>query len=78
MKAYEGVDVEIHILSISALAGGVVSFTPRPLYPGERVPGTHWIEGRVDPRAGLDDVEEKKFLTLTGLELRPLGRPARS
>jgi hypothetical protein len=32
----------------------------------------------VDPRAGLDDVEERKFLILPGLELRPLGRPARS
>jgi hypothetical protein len=30
----------------------------------------------VGPRAGLDAVEEKKFLTLPGLELRPLGRPA--
>jgi hypothetical protein len=25
----------------------------------------------VVPRAGLDDVEKRKFLTLTGLELRP-------
>jgi hypothetical protein len=32
----------------------------------------------LDPRAGLDDVEKKKFLTLPGLELRSLGRPARS
>jgi hypothetical protein len=32
----------------------------------------------VDPRAGLDDVEKRKFLTLSGLELRPLGRPART
>jgi hypothetical protein len=32
----------------------------------------------VGPRAGLDDVEKRKFLTLLGLELRPLGRPARS
>jgi hypothetical protein len=32
----------------------------------------------VDPRAGLDDMEKKKFLTLPGLELRLLGRPARS
>jgi hypothetical protein len=24
----------------------------------------------VDPRAGLDDVEKRKFLTLLGLELR--------
>jgi hypothetical protein len=32
----------------------------------------------VDLRVGLDDVEKKKFLTLTGLEFRPLGRPVRS
>jgi hypothetical protein len=32
----------------------------------------------VDPRTGLDDLEKRKFLTLQGLELRPLGRPARS
>jgi hypothetical protein len=28
----------------------------------------------VGPRAGLDDIEKRKFLTLPGLELRPLGR----
>jgi hypothetical protein len=28
------------------------------------------------PTAGLDDVEKRKFLTLLGLELRPLGCPA--
>jgi hypothetical protein len=32
----------------------------------------------VAPRAGLDDVEKRKFLTILGLELRLLGRPARS
>jgi hypothetical protein len=32
----------------------------------------------VDPRAGLDDMKKRKFLTLPGLELRLLGRPARS
>jgi hypothetical protein len=30
------------------------------------------------PRAGLDNVEKRKFLTLPGLELRLLGLPARS
>jgi hypothetical protein len=30
------------------------------------------------PRAGLDDVEKRKFLTLQGLEFRPLSRPASS
>jgi hypothetical protein len=32
----------------------------------------------MDPRAGLDDVEKRKFLTLPGLEFRPPGRPASS
>jgi hypothetical protein len=32
----------------------------------------------VDPRAGLDDFEKRKFLNLSGVELRPFGRPARS
>jgi hypothetical protein len=32
----------------------------------------------VVPRTGLDVVEKRKFLTLPVLELRPLGRPARS
>ena len=31
----------------------VVNATPRPLYPRER-PGTHFIGGWVDPRAGLN------------------------
>jgi hypothetical protein len=32
----------------------------------------------VDPRAGLGIMEKRKFLTLLGLQLRPLGHPARS
>jgi hypothetical protein len=40
---------------------------------GKESRSTHWIGG---PRTGLDDVEKRKFLTLPGLELRPLGRPA--
>jgi hypothetical protein len=51
--------------------------SPAALPSEERAPGTHSIGGWVDPRAGLDDVEEK-FLTLPGLQLRPLGRPAHS
>jgi hypothetical protein len=48
------------------------------LPPGKQPPGTHWIGGWVGPRAGVDDMEKRKFLTLPGLELWPLGRPARS
>jgi hypothetical protein len=32
----------------------------------------------VDPRASLDDLEERKFLTLSVLELRPVRRRSRS
>jgi hypothetical protein len=32
----------------------------------------------VHPRAGLDNVEKRKFLPLLGLEVRPLSRPSRS
>jgi hypothetical protein len=62
-----------------ALAGGEWSAS-RPCHftPREKAPGTHWIGGWVGPRAGLDDLEKRKFLTLPGLELRPLSRPARS
>jgi hypothetical protein len=54
----------------------VVSFTPQPLYPrgnSSRYP----LDRRLDPRTGLNDMEKRNFLTLPGLELRPLCRPAR-
>jgi hypothetical protein len=79
MKAYGGVGVQIHIFLNSALAGGECSASiPGRFTPGERTLSTHWIGGWVDPRTGLDDVEKRKFVTLPGLELRPLGRPTRS
>jgi hypothetical protein len=78
MKAYGGVDVYIHIFLTSALAGGEWSPSrPGRFTPTERAPGTHWIRGWVDPRAGPDDVQKRKFLTLAVLELRPFGSPAR-
>jgi hypothetical protein len=56
----------------------VVSFTPLPLYPRGKSPGTHWIGRWTDLRDGLDDMEKLKYLTSLGLELWPLGQPARS
>jgi hypothetical protein len=76
MKAYGGVGVQSHIIFTLTLAGGAWStsrsgrFTPPP--------GTYRIGGWVNHRAGLDNVEKRKFLTPPGLELRRLGRPARS
>jgi hypothetical protein len=65
-------------LSTSALVGSECSASrPEHFTPGERVPGTRWIGGWVGLRAGLDYMEKIKLLTLPGLELRHLGRPAR-
>jgi hypothetical protein len=62
---------------ISPLAGGEWSASrPSRFTPGEKAPGTHWIEGWDNPRDSLDDVNNIKSLILPGLELRPLGRPA--
>jgi hypothetical protein len=71
MKTYGGVDVQIDIFLTSALLEGEWSDSrPSRLTPGERAPGIHWIGGWMGPRFGLDDMEENKFLTLLGLELR--------
>jgi hypothetical protein len=72
-------DVYIHIFLTAALVGGDWSASrPCRFTPGEKVPGINWIEGWVGLRAGLDDLEKKKYLTLPGLEIRPLCRPART
>jgi hypothetical protein len=51
----------------SVLAGGEWSDSRPGLFtPGEKPPIL--IGGWVDPRAGLDNTEERKFLSLPGLE----------
>jgi hypothetical protein len=63
----------------SAAVGGESSASRHGRFtPGERAPGTHWLGDWVGPRASLDDVKKLKFLLPPGLELRPLGPPARS
>jgi hypothetical protein len=42
----------------------VVSFTPEPLYPLGKIVRYPFDRRWVDPRAGLDDVEKRKFLNL--------------
>jgi hypothetical protein len=65
MKAYGGVDVQLRVFLISALVGGEWSASRLGRFtPWERAFGTYWIGGRLDPRAGLEAVEEKIFLTL--------------
>jgi hypothetical protein len=53
----------MHFLLTSAVVDGESS-TSRPCL---FTPGTHWIGGWFDLRAGLDNVEERRFLTLPGL-----------
>jgi hypothetical protein len=78
MNAHGRVKVWIHIFLSSALVGELSASHSGRFTPGERATGTHWIGGWVDPTVGLHDVEKRKFLTLLGLKLRPVGRPARS
>jgi hypothetical protein len=70
--------IDPHFLDLGTSWRWVVSFTPRPLYPRGKSTGTHWIGGSINPRDGLVDFENKKFLILPGLELRPLRRLDRS
>jgi hypothetical protein len=79
MKAFGGVNVQIHIVLTSALAADEWSPSRHGRFtPEEKAPRTQCIGGWVDSRAGLDDVNKRKFFTLPGLELRHLGLPARS
>jgi len=48
------------ILNLDTRGKWVVSFTPQPLYPQGRVPGTHCAGGWVGTRAGLDAAGKRK------------------
>jgi hypothetical protein len=60
MRTYGGVDLYIHVFLTSVLAAGEWSASR----PGRFTPGTHLV----GPRVGLNDVEQRQFLTLPGLE----------
>jgi hypothetical protein len=78
MKAHGGADVYIQIFFTLPLTGGERSASRTCRFTrGERATGTHWVGTWVHPRTGLDDVENRNFLTLPGLELRPLRCPVR-
>jgi hypothetical protein len=79
MMVYGEVYVWIHVFLISALVGGRWSVSRPCLFtPKKRARRTQFIGGWVGPRTGPDGVEKRKLLTLPRLELRTLGRPARS
>jgi hypothetical protein len=69
----------IHVFLTSTLVGEWSASSPGSFTPGEEPSGTYWIGGWVGPGAVMDRLDVKrKFLTVPGLELRPLGRPTRS
>jgi hypothetical protein len=56
MKIHEEVEVQLrHQMEM----GGQLHTSV--VYPGERVPGTHWIRGWVGPMYSLDALEQKSL-----------------
>jgi hypothetical protein len=75
MKVYGGAAVSIYVFLTSALVGGKCSAScPGRFTPWEEPPVVGWGE----PTISLGDLEKRKFLPPSGLELRHLGRPVRS
>jgi hypothetical protein len=74
VKAYGGWMYMSTFLDFGTSWSEWLTSRPGRFIPGERAPITNWIGGRVGPRAGLADMEKRKFFPLSGLELRLLSR----
>ena len=62
MKAYRGVEVQLHSFLTYVLAGKwVFYFMPQMLDRGQRRPIIHWTGGWVGPIAGMDVYENRKI-----------------
>jgi hypothetical protein len=79
MKTYVVMDVYIYGFLTAALVESEW-LASRPDHFNLRVKArvTHWIVDWAGPRAGLKAVGKRKFLTLPGIELRPLCCPGRT
>ena len=59
-----GVGIQLHSFLISALDGGeLLASRPGRFIPGERVPCTRWIGGKVGPSACQKIFEKRKSVT---------------
>jgi hypothetical protein len=56
-----------NFLDLSILGGEWSAACPSHFITGEKGTSTHWTGGWVGPRAGLDNMETRKFLILPGL-----------
>jgi hypothetical protein len=62
MKAYGGVEIQLHAFLTSVLDGGEWSvLRSGHSTPSETALGTHWMGDWVGPRAGLDTVVKRKI-----------------
>jgi hypothetical protein len=69
MKAYGGVDVQIHVFLTTALVEDECSASRPGRFTSEkREPGTHWLGGWVGPKAG----EVKILLPLYSVDVFPM------
>jgi hypothetical protein len=50
--------IDPHFLTLTPVAGVWSALCHCHFTSGERGPGTHWMGGWLDPRAGLDDLEK--------------------
>jgi hypothetical protein len=55
-------------LTLAQVGVDCLASCPGPFNSGERAPDIHCIGDFVDPRAGVDDMEKRKFLTIPALE----------
>jgi len=66
-----GVEKQLHAFLISTLVGGEWSASHSGhSIPGERAPGTHWLEGWVGLRASLNMVAKIKIPSLPLLGIK--------
>jgi hypothetical protein len=73
MKAYEGMGVWMNIFLTLALVEGEWSASrPGCFALGQRARGTHSIGGWMGSRAGLDDVEKRKFVIYRDSNSQPI------
>jgi hypothetical protein len=70
--------IDPRFLDLSSSCRWVFIFSYLPLYPRGKSAGAHCRGSYLGPRAYLDNVNRRQMLPLSGLELRPLCRPASS
>jgi hypothetical protein len=64
MKTYSYEEYDLNFINL--VRSEWSASRPCRFTPGGKAIGTHWVGGCVDPRAGLDAVEKRKFRDSAG------------